>query len=123
MSDVTASEPLREWTIVSKSTPRLLSSKWVRSSSGSLLNEESVCAPDLRKLTRNCRVSLGLSWPMLNAAGPPEPTRCRRPVVSHRQLPSPGAIRGRESSFRTRARIAPMGARDGVPLGVESFGR
>lgn len=46
--------------------------------------EISISACDLRELIAIVAFTSGLPWPMLSAAGPPEPFRYRRSVVSYR---------------------------------------
>jgi len=75
----------------------------------------SVSACDLRELTRDRRVRLGVD--VADAAGAIQVPTTRR-VVQVASLAA--AIRGRESSPQPRARLALMGAGDGVLMRVES---
>ena len=83
----------------------------------------SVSAFDLRELTRDRRVHFGVAVADAGrgrAAGAIQVPTTRRVV----QMASLAACdRGRESSPQPRARIALIGAGDGVLMGVESFGR
>jgi len=71
MADSTASEPLDEQTIGSKSAPHFVRSRWVSSSSGSLLKRYRYPHATCASWLAIAAFTSGLPWPMLNAAGPP----------------------------------------------------